>query len=434
MSGIETDSGHVLAVTVADVGSSLDGDHTAGATTLTLSDCADFDDTFGGQLLIDGTGYTYSAVDDEASTVVIDPALVANQDDQTRVTLLDPLTGVAATESIASVTIDGFDPGDALQVQVRNALIPQLPGGVRGLVGESVTLQRDEHGTWELVDVIGKTPIDPSVNEFYEDSYTWTDGTDPWVLSYEPRDHSEHLYWHPQGGAGVYQDGANWTRDVLTVTLIDPDGFIQAGDKFTMEYAILAGGDVAPPPDPPPPPPDPPTVFAPDGPVVLSITPSWGGGIVGSTPQWGDSSDSSFAGMAIRYGTSVPSQRQGGQTSFSAEPSLVVDPAARIAVWYKVLASDLPAGVTVALYSAPLSDKKLLSSPLGDNGLVGDAGYTVVEMFPSGTRTIADWLTEWTGATEDLLLEPTWPAPPKPSATTTHSITVSEVRIAIYYP
>lgn len=246
MSAIETDSGHVLAVTISNVGTVLEGDHSSGATTLTVDDCADLDDTFGGQLAIDGVTYAYSSVDDEASTIVISPGLTADQDDQTEVSLLDPLTNLIATESIASVTLDGSDPGDVLQVHVRAALIDQLPGGIRGIVGESVSLQKDEHGTWELVDVIGRVST-ASVQFLNTDTATATaDDTDVTIaLTHTPIAGSEHVRQN-----GVTALATEWSRSGSVLTIpASADIVVRVGDVFDCAYAYNGVASTVLPPD-----------------------------------------------------------------------------------------------------------------------------------------------------------------------------------------
>lgn len=58
-------------------------------------------------------------------------------------------------------------------------------------------------------------------------------------LTHEPIEHSEHLYWGPAGGMGVYQPGSVWHRDGQTV--VAASTALAAGDRLTVEYAYIEG-------------------------------------------------------------------------------------------------------------------------------------------------------------------------------------------------
>lgn len=232
---MHTGSGHVLSVQSRALGSALDGDQSAGVTTITVQDCADFDDEFGGTLALNGANYTYSNVDDDASTVDITPALAASASDGDDVVLLDAVNLLPQTEWTASVTVDGEDPGDPIEASVMAGLLEMMPEGVRGISGEAVTLTWDENGEVWVTDIGGATA---SGLRFMQDQFTVVHtGDQTFALTYQPVLNSEHVYWHPGGGAGVYQDGSTWSRSDWTITIPDPGGLIAVGDEFVVEYA-----------------------------------------------------------------------------------------------------------------------------------------------------------------------------------------------------
>jgi len=57
------------------------------------------------------------------------------------------------------------------------------------------------------------------------------------VLTYEPVDSSEHMYWN-----GLYQPASEWTRLGQTASVADPSGWVEAGDELVVEYAYIDGG------------------------------------------------------------------------------------------------------------------------------------------------------------------------------------------------
>lgn len=71
------------------------------------------------------------------------------------------------------------------------------------------------------------------VLEFWQDTHTvTTPGTQSIQLTYEPEQESEHLYWN-----GLYQPASEWTRLDQTITVPDPDGYLEVGDELVVEYA-----------------------------------------------------------------------------------------------------------------------------------------------------------------------------------------------------
>lgn len=146
---------------IVDVQRKTEGDMLAaaagvGATALTVYDTADFDET-GGQLLLSGITYTYSAVDDATATITLTtPVTVAAAVDDP-VDVLDSELGGIVVEYVAHVLLDENDPDDEpIEVSVQHALVPMLVEAVRGGAAESVTLVRDGDDDLMIHQVNGK--------------------------------------------------------------------------------------------------------------------------------------------------------------------------------------------------------------------------------------------------------------------------------------
>lgn len=65
-------------------------------------------------------------------------------------------------------------------------------------------------------------------------------GDVPFLLTLLPRDGSEHVSWHPNGGGGIHLTASAWTRvgQLLTIPAFDGQG---ANDLYTCEYAYYPG-------------------------------------------------------------------------------------------------------------------------------------------------------------------------------------------------
>lgn len=240
---IETGFGRVLAVEQRPLGSLLDGAHTAGATTILVEDCADFDDTYGGQLVIDGLTYTYTSLDDEASTITLATGLAADTDDAAQVLLLDPLTGATSTEWLAQVTVDGIDPGDSLEATIRSSLVDRLPEGLRGITGENVELQWDETGSLWVVDILGVV-VDSRAGVVRPATDTFAavgGGAETFTLAHTPVPGGIlRVSWLP-----LEWPKADWSLSGNVVTISDALGVVAAEDVFEVAY-LYDGAAISP--------------------------------------------------------------------------------------------------------------------------------------------------------------------------------------------
>lgn len=233
MSKVETSYGHVLSVQSRILGSALDGDQVAGTVVLVIQDCSDFDDEFGGTCTLNGTTYTFSAVDDDASTITLSPPLAADASDGDEVQILDPVLGSPEYEALAAVTEDGEDPGEPIEATIDSGVLEQLPEGIRGLAGEPVRLRWDEFGQVSVASLVSVRDDMPGVVQFMQDYATATGNTAVTIhLTYQPvPDSSVKVSW---GGVGL--DRSEWDFvDPWTIT-VPAQGF-HAGDVFEAHYA-----------------------------------------------------------------------------------------------------------------------------------------------------------------------------------------------------
>lgn len=234
-------AGHLVGVSEDQYGSSLSADLTVGDTVLNVDSTVDFDEEFGGTVLINGSKLDYLAFDDPEdydtdgdgpTTLTLTAASAIAADAGDRVFVFDPTTGEddPVTELIALVTIDDRDPGDALPARVRAGLVDQLDSDFETYLGKAVELDVVD-GELVLVDILGSKRT--GAVKFMQDALTVTgSGEQTLDLTYRPLLNSEHLYWD-----GVYQPGSEWSRDQWTVTIPDGGGVIEVGDELVMEYA-----------------------------------------------------------------------------------------------------------------------------------------------------------------------------------------------------
>jgi hypothetical protein len=234
-------SGKLLNVDIDTMGDELTADAATGATTLQVDDAKDFDED-GGQLLLNGTVYTYLTVDDDAGTIALAEPLAADAQDGDDVQVWDAQYNDVSQVMTADVELHAADGGgDPIHAVVAEHLVKNLSEGPRGIDAETVLLRRD-HDEWRIEDILGR-PESALGTKFYEDAITVTATGDQTIpLTFTPIEHSEHLYWN-----GLYQQGSEWSRDGRTVTVPDSGTLIAVGDVLTVEYAYRAG--MAPPPD-----------------------------------------------------------------------------------------------------------------------------------------------------------------------------------------
>lgn len=63
-------------------------------------------------------------------------------------------------------------------------------------------------------------------------------------LHYLPQENSEHVYWHPAGLSGIYQEQVQWQRTDNVIKFNDQDNLLQVGDLLIVEYAYLESDEV----------------------------------------------------------------------------------------------------------------------------------------------------------------------------------------------
>lgn len=249
-------------------------------------------------------------------------------------------------------------------------------------------------------------------------------------LEFIPLDHSEHLYYRPAGGLGWYLTDDDFDRVEGRITIADAEGYGLPDDVFSIEYAHDGTAwDPEPDPDPDPDPDPGAELIVPDNAVISST-----GIIVGSAPQWGDSSDSTYATLESVYGTSVGNSHDVGYTLLDPTPGLTVDAGARIAFWFRAGTNDHPYGLQVLIRSTPGATSWATGSPTGANGLAAPSGWTCIELLPVTGQTITSVLTRLRDVGLYLYCKPNSVTPSDPPGSHTSTIQIREARIAIYYP
>lgn len=248
----ESLTGHVIggpADTDYD-GGVLTADLAIGDTVLHVDDTADFDedaslrdaslvlnvdfDAVGNQT--DGTALAYTTCDDDAGTVTLAAVspLAASTGD--RVYLQDPVSGGLVGRVELLVSIDGGDStGDPVPAYIDVALL-EAAGDV-DLNEMAVELDEDEDGQLYVSGFPGMVTRQGAVRFKALDSHTVTTlGDQTMALTYLPIPESEHLRWNSQS-----QDYDDFSRDARIVTIPDPDGVLELGDRLTMQYAYTYG-------------------------------------------------------------------------------------------------------------------------------------------------------------------------------------------------
>lgn len=395
-----------------------------GATVLQVDSVLDFDET--GLLNLGGTELAYLSVDEDADTITLATALIDDFGEGVQVQALE-VTGEIQQRWLAFVQLDPEEGAPA--VPVHTSLIPYLR---EGLSQRGIRVEVDLD-LWIVTAFPDMKPASDETTPFFQDLHLVTAvGEQTVYLTFVPVENSEHVYWLPKGGAGLYQPGSEWSRSENVVTIPDDDGIITVDDAIVVEYAYhLAAAPVSPPE--PPPEPELETLIVPNDETVLRRDDA-DGVIVGGSPQWGDTSDATYADLDSQYGTLIRNKFQGGQTLIEAQPALVPDPTARIAVWWKETANTHPYGTDAWLSQSIGTQYMATSSPTGANGLTAPAGWLVVELVPYGTETIESIMEFW--QTDDLYLniQAADVSPTDPVGSFTSSIRITEARVAFYLP
>jgi hypothetical protein len=236
----EYEYGKIVSVDVVPLGDNLAADVTAGASSITVEDAADFDED-GGQLLLAGTVYAYSTwTEDDATGVgtitLTGSTVAANAFEGDAVAVYDPLYLVAASDKVAQVEVVGDDGNvDMLEAGIALHLVDKLDEGVRGNNGEQVKLEL-EGDEWVVVDIPGLGDPSASGTLFKRDAMTVAAvGAQTFALAHEPLPDSLHLRWEP-----INLDDTEWSRVGSVVTIPTPNYF-KVGDVLTAKYAYQGG-------------------------------------------------------------------------------------------------------------------------------------------------------------------------------------------------
>lgn len=118
---------------------------------------------------------------------------------------------------------------EALDRAVRS----MVPGSWQGKVAQAMPVE--DRGTGQIEGLDPEGVVEASVKAWTDTVTIAAPGESHTVgLSYEPIEHSEHVYWN-----GLYQPVSEWSRDGQTVTVPDPDQVVAAGDKIEVKYLHL---------------------------------------------------------------------------------------------------------------------------------------------------------------------------------------------------
>jgi len=238
----EYEYGRIISVDVLTLGSALAVDTAAASTTIEVADAADFDE-HGGQLVLNGTIYDYTIVDDETGIITIPAGIAADALEGDQVAVYSPLYELAVSTKIAQVEAIGDDGNtDTYHATVAQHLIDKIAEGVRGLSGELVKLELDGD-EWTVVDVLGLAGTDEArgsrVAAAQDQSVVTVVGAgiaQSILLAHEPILNSEHVYLN-----GLYQPASEWSRRGQTIVVPDPDGLARVNDRLTCEYLHVPG-------------------------------------------------------------------------------------------------------------------------------------------------------------------------------------------------
>lgn len=146
--------GFILEVSIARVGSELDVDVLAGATTLPVIDISAFTDETGlavDQVEVAGAVLTVSDADVALSTLTV---LLGPDTDLDAGTAVLPLPPVL--EKWAMVEVNGFD--EPVSALVGGDLYDRIPDGVRDPEDQEPVVVEMQNGDWTVVNIIGEEP------------------------------------------------------------------------------------------------------------------------------------------------------------------------------------------------------------------------------------------------------------------------------------
>ena len=172
MARLQRRTGRLLSVWEPTVGTTLEADAAAGATSITVDDASVFDEA-GGSLYIGTQVARYSGIDDETGVVSLVDALSEAAEADDPVVRWSTLYDEVETVQMAQVAVEGDrDQGDTLSCEVSDAL--DLPTGDRGGDGENCTVEADGD-VWTVIRVGGRPSKSRGVRfEHAEPAYTPT--------------------------------------------------------------------------------------------------------------------------------------------------------------------------------------------------------------------------------------------------------------------
>lgn len=145
---MESTTGKIVATRKDKVGTTLSQDHASGETTLTVTDPFEFDED-GGTLDVDGTTYTYTGWDDDASTITLTTGLAADAEAGADVLLL-PLE-----KNMVAIVVED-ETGQQIDADVRHGDALNLPEGQ--LVPPVTATLLFDGDRWLVDDIVGRTP------------------------------------------------------------------------------------------------------------------------------------------------------------------------------------------------------------------------------------------------------------------------------------
>jgi hypothetical protein len=157
----EVEYGRIATVVAAPVRTPLLVDAAAADEIVEVTDASLF--AVGAQVLVGAQVTTVTAVDvdpdDGTGTINLADGLDAAADADDWVTLWNPAKGEVFTRKVAMVRVEGdVDTGDPIEVPLTHGLRATIPEGLRGEIGEQVTIRYDDREGWLLTNLDDEEP------------------------------------------------------------------------------------------------------------------------------------------------------------------------------------------------------------------------------------------------------------------------------------
>ena len=219
------EQGKVAEVQIIPAGSEAAGDHAINDEVLLVDKVDDFEET-GGKVSVDGTVLSYTGIDYDVKGLLLASPLSAAVLDET-----DVILEQYSEEKWATVIIE--DGSDSEFARIPMFMAPDIEDGIRAEEDQESCLIELEGNEWVVRDIVGMSGTRSSEVLFFNDSKILEDSSDGSIrLTHVPMEMSEHVYWN-----GLYQPQSEWSRIGKSVTLLDPETILTAGDEITVEYA-----------------------------------------------------------------------------------------------------------------------------------------------------------------------------------------------------